>query len=93
MINFDPKDEETNIAIVKRAFELGINFFDTAENYGGGEAEEALGRAFKALNLPRDQLVVSTKLINRVDGKGKNYSLFPRQPHQQSLDHQQKAHY
>lgn len=36
MINFDPKDEETNIAIVKRAFELGINFFDTAENYGAG---------------------------------------------------------
>ena len=71
MINYNIQDEETNLAVVKRAFDLGINFFDTAENYGAGLAEEALGRAFKHHNIPREKLVVTTKLINRVDGKGK----------------------
>ena len=44
MINYVKDDEETNTAIIKRAIELGVNFFDTAENYGAGQAEEALGR-------------------------------------------------
>ena len=44
MINYAKEDEETNTAIIKRAIELGVNFFDTAENYGAGQAEEALGR-------------------------------------------------
>jgi len=67
MINYDIDNEE-NVAIVKKAFDSGINFFDTAENYAAGKAELALGKAFKVLNLPREQLVVSTKIINRVDG-------------------------
>lgn len=54
MVNYYPEDEEKNLAIVKRAFELGINFFDTAENYGAGKAEEALGRAIKFHNIPRE---------------------------------------
>jgi aryl-alcohol dehydrogenase-like predicted oxidoreductase len=70
MINYNPQDEETNVAIVKRAYELGVNFFDTAENYGAGQAEEALGRVFKVLAIPRERVVVSTELINRIDGKG-----------------------
>lgn len=36
MINYSKEDEGTNVAIVKRALELGVNFFDTAENYGAG---------------------------------------------------------
>lgn len=71
MINYLPEDEETNIAIIKRAYEAGINFFDTAENYGAGKAEETLGKALKVLNIPREKVVVTTKIINRVDGKGK----------------------
>jgi len=35
----DPKNLEKNIEIIKRAWSLGINFFDTAEIYGNGEAE------------------------------------------------------
>lgn len=31
MVNFQPEDEEVNTAIIKRAYEAGINFFDTAE--------------------------------------------------------------
>lgn len=70
MINFQVADEETNVAIIKRAYELGVNFFDTAEIYGHGLAEEALGRAFKVLELPRHKLVVTTKIFMRIDDKG-----------------------
>ena len=47
---------------VKHCLEYGINFFDTAELYGFGEAEILLGNAFKELNIPREKIVVSTKL-------------------------------
>lgn len=33
MVNFRPEDEEVNTAIIKRAYEAGINFFDTAEMF------------------------------------------------------------
>jgi voltage-dependent potassium channel beta subunit len=46
-------------AIVRRAFDLGINFFDTADVYADGAAEEALGAAL--VELPRRHLVVGTK--------------------------------
>lgn len=49
MVNSKPEDEEINLAIVKKAYESGINYFDTAEIYGAGKAEETLGRAFKTL--------------------------------------------
>lgn len=45
--------------LVQRAFELGVNFFDTADVYAGGAAEEALGRALGA--IPRRHLVIATK--------------------------------
>lgn len=45
--------------IVHRAFELGINFFDTADVYSDGGAEEALGRALA--DIPRRHCVIATK--------------------------------
>jgi len=45
--------------LVQRAFDLGINFFDTADVYANGSAEEALGRAVQ--DLPRRHLVIATK--------------------------------
>lgn len=50
--------------IVHRAFELGVNLFDTADVYVRGEAERALARAIK--DLPREQIVVATKVMGRV---------------------------
>jgi aryl-alcohol dehydrogenase-like predicted oxidoreductase len=47
-------------ACVKRAFELGINFIDTANIYGRGAAEEFLGEALAG--TPRDSYVLATKL-------------------------------
>jgi voltage-dependent potassium channel beta subunit len=52
-------DRETTREIVHRAFDLGINFFDTADVYASGQAEEVLGQALKA--IPRRYLVIATK--------------------------------
>ena len=45
-------------ALVGRAIDAGINFFDTADVYAGGESEEMLGRA---LGARRDEVVIATK--------------------------------
>ena len=42
---------EANTLVIKKAWELGINFFDTAEGYGKGRAETQLGHALKTLNV------------------------------------------
>jgi aryl-alcohol dehydrogenase-like predicted oxidoreductase len=52
---------EESETIVKRALDLGVNFFDTANIYSGGTSEEYLGRAIKN-NVPRDQVVIATKV-------------------------------
>jgi aryl-alcohol dehydrogenase-like predicted oxidoreductase len=57
-------DETESSHIVHRAFELGINLFDTADVYVKGGAERALGAALKS--LPREQVVVATKVMGRV---------------------------
>ncbi len=48
-------------AVVKRALELGINFFDTANCYSHGTSEEYLGKALKK-NIARDKAVIATKV-------------------------------
>jgi aryl-alcohol dehydrogenase-like predicted oxidoreductase len=56
-------DEALTVRIVQRAFELGVNLFDTADVYVRGAAERALGRAIR--DLPREQIVVATKVMGR----------------------------
>ena len=52
--------DDDAIALVDAAFELGINFFDTANLYSGGRSEEVLGRALAG--RPRDSYILATKL-------------------------------
>jgi D-threo-aldose 1-dehydrogenase len=52
--------EDTAHAVVERAWEHGIRYFDTAPYYGSGLAERRLGAALR--DRPRDELVVSTKV-------------------------------
>lgn len=52
-------DADAARACVRRAFELGINFFDTADVYARGASEEVTGRELKAFR--RDDLVIATK--------------------------------
>jgi aryl-alcohol dehydrogenase-like predicted oxidoreductase len=53
-------DEVT--ALVKRSFDAGINFIDTANVYSLGESESLTGQAIKKLGLPREELVIATKV-------------------------------
>jgi len=45
------------------AFDAGVNFFDNAEVYAGGQSETVMGEALKALNWPRLDYIVSTKFF------------------------------
>ncbi len=63
--------EETATACIHRAFELGVNFFDTANVYAGGRAEEVMGAALSRFR--RDDYVVATKVYFPV-GRGPNDS-------------------
>ena len=54
-------DEGTEGSLVERAFELGINFFDTADVYKGGAAETSLGRCLKP--YPRKDFVLASKVF------------------------------
>ncbi|NMA74393.1 MAG: aldo/keto reductase [Bacteroidales bacterium] len=58
---------EESESLVKRALDLGINFFDTANIYSAGTSEEYLGRAIKN-NVARDKVVIATKVYFN-DGK------------------------
>jgi len=57
-------DEEESRPFVRRALELGINFFDTADMYSVGASEEILGRALRDFGPPRDRIAVATKVYN-----------------------------
>jgi len=61
-------DYEASKPIIKRAIDLGINFFDTADVYSMGKSEEVLGRVIKG---QREDLVVATKVYNEM-GPGPN---------------------
>ncbi len=52
------EDETLGVRLLQEAFDLGINFFDTADTYGNGYGEEIL---VKALGHRRDEIVIATK--------------------------------
>ncbi|QDP41165.1 aldo/keto reductase [Radiobacillus deserti] len=58
-------DEEHSRPIIKKALELGINFFDTANMYSYGANEEIVGRALKDF-ANRDEVVLATKVYYRM---------------------------
>ena len=68
----DPWNQDIHDALIKKCYDHGINFFDTAEWYGDGACEAVLGKSIKNLKLPREDIVVTTKLwkigngVNRV---------------------------
>jgi aryl-alcohol dehydrogenase-like predicted oxidoreductase len=56
---FGPQDERDSIEALRAAFDIGINFFDTAELYGDGYSEQLLSRA---LGMHRNEIVISSKV-------------------------------
>jgi 1-deoxyxylulose-5-phosphate synthase len=55
-------EEDDATALIKRALDNGINFFDTADFYSLGASEEVLGRALKRLGVARERVVISSKV-------------------------------
>src|SRR4030067_47241 len=60
-----PTDEQESIAIVNRALDAGINFFDTANSYNAHESERIVGRALQK-NGRRNQIILATKVHSQV---------------------------
>lgn len=57
--------------LIGQAVDAGINFIDTADVYAGGASEQITGQALKNLKIPRDRIVVATKVFGET-GPGPN---------------------
>lgn len=67
---FDPKSPEDRIPVIEaiqKAYELGINYFDTAADYGAGQSEEIFGEALQGIDS--DSIFLATKAVVS-DGQG-----------------------
>lgn len=56
--SYSPEDKHNAITIIRKAYELGINFFDTAELYAEGKNESLVGEALKPI---REHVIIATK--------------------------------
>jgi aryl-alcohol dehydrogenase-like predicted oxidoreductase len=59
-------NDKESIKTIKKALEIGVNLFDTAEAYGHGHSEEVLGQALKGI---RDEVIIATKFSSVYDPK------------------------
>jgi voltage-dependent potassium channel beta subunit len=64
--------EETALECMEAAYDAGVNFFDNAEAYAGGNAETVMGNVIKKMGWKRSDLVISTKIF--WGGQGPNDS-------------------
>ena len=55
-------DQKQTQEMLAKAFDLGVNFIDTANVYAGGTSEEYIGKALKKLNVVRDKVVIASKV-------------------------------
>jgi len=66
--------EDDAVELMALARDAGVNFFDNAEAYGGGESERVMGRALARLGWERKSYLVSTKLFWGIDDGAVNLS-------------------
>ncbi|CAO3674488.1 unnamed protein product [Rhizopus stolonifer] len=55
------KNEEESLNLIGKAYETGINFFDTANVYSSGESKRVLGKAIERFDMARSRIVIDTK--------------------------------
>ncbi|GGN95530.1 MULTISPECIES: aldo/keto reductase [Haloarcula] len=77
-------DADESQAIIDRAIDLGINFFDTANVYSDGGSEETLGEAIS--DYDRDSLVIATKVFGEMDESNPNARGLSRKAIEQELE-------
>jgi len=63
-------DQKAAIEMMAAAYDAGVNFFDNAEAYAGGQSELVMGQALKALAWPRLNYVISSKYFWGLDRQG-----------------------
>ncbi|CAG7555706.1 unnamed protein product [Fusarium equiseti] len=63
-------DEEDGLKLLKAAYDNGINTWDTADTYSNGESEVIIGKALKKFNIPRQKVVILSKIYNPVMDDG-----------------------
>jgi aryl-alcohol dehydrogenase-like predicted oxidoreductase len=73
-----PKDKQEMISLIRKAVEIGVTFFDTAEVYGPFTNEELVGEALAPM---REQVVVATKFGFKFGPKGEQIGLDSRPEH------------
>ena len=78
-------DEEASLPFFRLAWEAGINFFDTADMYSDGASETVLGNALRSLAIPREQVVIATKVFNPM-GKTANEKGLSRKHIRHAID-------
>src|SRR4051812_16142485 len=70
-----PADKDESITLIRRAVEIGVTFFDTAQVYGPYVNEELVGEALEPV---RDQVVIATKFGFDTEGAGRASGLDSR---------------
>jgi aryl-alcohol dehydrogenase-like predicted oxidoreductase len=73
---------EDAFALMDAAWAAGITTFDTADAYGGGRSESFIGDWLRARSIPREEIVLSTKVFNPMD-EGLDYGLAPERVRRQ----------
>ena len=63
-------DQKAAVEMMAAAYDAGVNFFDNAEAYAGGQSEVVMGAALKTLGWPRLNYVVSSKYFWGLDRQG-----------------------
>ncbi|KAM5348524.1 hypothetical protein ACJ41O_008348 [Fusarium nematophilum] len=64
-------DEEEGLELLKTAYDMGINTWDTADLYSNGASEEIVGKALKKFNIPRSKVVILSKVYFPIaEGQG-----------------------
>ncbi|KAK9465919.1 NADP-dependent oxidoreductase domain-containing protein [Lipomyces arxii] len=63
-------DSEESLPILKKAYDLGVTTWDTANTYSNGESERVIAKAIKTYNLHREELVIMTKCFFSVKKEG-----------------------
>ncbi|MET1114772.1 MAG: aldo/keto reductase [Comamonas sp.] len=89
-------DEEASRPLFRQAVELGINFFDTADTYSGGESEVVTGKLLAQFfpGSRREEAVIATKVFNPVDMafEGDAAADFRRRPNKDGLGRKRILH-
>lgn len=68
-IGWEDVDDQTSVQALKKAFNLGINFYDTSDFYGFGHSEELIGKTWGN----RDDVIIASKVGHRLDADDKIY--------------------